>query len=241
MVRIRIDGQEVSVPEGTRLLDAIRQTGGDVPTVCYHPHLTANALCRLCLVEVEGWSRLAPACVTQAQEGMVVYTASPRVERVRRTLLTMLAEAVDLHEAADLQPWLQRYGITGAAEAHEGTRRFPLIDDNPMYVRDYSKCVLCWKCVQICAADAQYTFAITLAGRGFDTRIATFYEVPLPESPCVFCGQCVSVCPTGALKSRREYLLEQGYMPEDFVHFAAWDAAAVHPTATAFRPHEGEE
>jgi len=90
-------------------------------------------------------------------------------------------------------------------------RDLPILDDNPMFIRDYAKCVLCWRCVQVCAEDAQYTFAINFTGRGFDTMIGTFFDKPLMETTCVFCGQCVGVCPSGALKSKRQYLLEQDF------------------------------
>ncbi|MCK6585019.1 MAG: 4Fe-4S binding protein, partial [Anaerolineales bacterium] len=76
-------------------------------------------------------------------------------------------------------------------------------------------CLLCWRCVQVCADDAQYTYAINFEGRGFETQIGTFFEKPIPETTCVMCGQCVGVCPTGALKPKREYLLEQGKTPAE--------------------------
>jgi predicted molibdopterin-dependent oxidoreductase YjgC len=84
-----------------------------------------------------------------------------------------------------------------------------------MYIRDYAKCVLCWRCVQVCAEDAQYTYAINFSGRGFETQIGTFFDKSMPETTCVFCGQCVGVCPSGALKPRREWLLEQGFHPTE--------------------------
>jgi NADH dehydrogenase/NADH:ubiquinone oxidoreductase subunit G len=86
-----------------------------------------------------------------------------------------------------------------------------------MYIRDYAKCVLCWRCVQVCADDAQYTYAINFSGRGFHTSITTFFEKPLLETTCVFCGQCVGVCPTGALKPKRQWLLEQGLSPRNII------------------------
>ncbi len=86
-----------------------------------------------------------------------------------------------------------------------------------MYVRDYAKCVLCWRCVQVCADDAQYTYAINFKGRGFETQIGTFFDLPMPATTCVFCGQCVGVCPTGALKPKREWLLEQGMTPDEIL------------------------
>jgi NADP-reducing hydrogenase subunit HndD len=86
-----------------------------------------------------------------------------------------------------------------------------------MYIRDYSKCILCWRCVQVCAEDAQFTYAINFKGRGFDTGIGTFFDKPMPETTCVFCGQCVGVCPTGALKSKREALLEEGFSLDEIM------------------------
>ena len=92
-----------------------------------------------------------------------------------------------------------------------------MIDDNPMFIRDYSQCILCWRCVQVCADDAQYAFAINFSGRGHETNISTFYNQELTLSTCVFCGQCVGVCPTGALKPKREWLLETGYAQDEII------------------------
>ena len=92
-----------------------------------------------------------------------------------------------------------------------------MIDDNPMYIRDYEKCILCWRCVQVCADDAQYAYAINFNGRGFETSIGTFFDKGMTETTCVFCGQCVGVCPTGALKPKREWLLEQGKTPDELM------------------------
>jgi predicted molibdopterin-dependent oxidoreductase YjgC len=120
-----------------------------------------------------------------------------------------------LSESPELQDMIADYDAH--PERFEGgkTRQPAMIDDNPVYVRDYAQCVLCWRCVQVCAQDAQYTYALNFSGRGFDTQIATFFDQPLPLTTCVFCGNCVGVCPTGALKAKREYLLEQGIAPED--------------------------
>jgi len=210
LTSLSIDGQAVSVPPGTTILKAALQAGIDVPTICYHDHCTANALCRMCVVEVEGARVLAPACVAKVSEGMIVRTRTERVERSRRTILEMLASAVDLTEAPDIQKQIQDYSARADRFGECQKRQHPILDDNPMYVRDYSKCILCWRCVQVCAEDAQYTFAINFDGRGFDTSIATFFDKPMPETTCVFCGQCVGVCPTNALKPKREWLLEQG-------------------------------
>jgi predicted molibdopterin-dependent oxidoreductase YjgC len=122
---------------------------------------------------------------------------------------------MDLSESAEIQKMIQDYGADVNRFPDAERREVEVKDDNPMYVRDYSKCLLCWRCVQVCAEDAQYTFAINFSGRGYETQIGTFFDRSIPETTCVLCGQCVGVCPTGALKPKREYLLEQGSTPAE--------------------------
>jgi len=214
-VKLTIDGQTVEVERGKTILEAASQAGIDIPVLCYFAHTTANGLCRLCVVEVEGTRGLQASCVTEARPESVVHTRSAQVERARRTILEMLAASVDLSDSPEVLNMLEEY--QARPERFNGARkRQPaLIDDNPAYIRDYAKCVLCWRCVQVCAEDAQYTYAINFSGRGFGTQISTFFEKPMPETTCVFCGQCVGVCPTGALKGKREFLFEQGISPDD--------------------------
>jgi len=214
-VTLTIDGHTVQVPAGTTILKAAEQLGETVPTICYHDHTTANGLCRLCIVEVEGARVLSPACVAQVNEGMQVNTRSERVERSRRTLLEMLSSAVDISEAPEIQSMMEDYSADNNRFPESESRAQPILDDNPMFIRDYAKCVMCWRCVQVCAEDAQYTYAINFSSRGFDTMIGTFFDKPLMETTCVFCGQCVGVCPSGALKAKRQHLLEQGLTPDE--------------------------
>jgi predicted molibdopterin-dependent oxidoreductase YjgC len=148
---------------------------------------------------------------------MVVHTRSERVERCRRTILEMLAASVDLSDSPEIQAMMEKHSASQKRFPGAWRREPPIIDDNPMYIRDYARCILCWRCVQVCAQDAQYTFAINFTGRGFETQIATFFGKPLPETTCVFCGQCLGVCPTGALKPKREWLLEGGITMEEVV------------------------
>ena len=210
MLTLTVDDTPVTVPAGTTIREAARSIGVEIPTVCYHPHFTSNSLCRVCVVELERSRVLVPACSRPVEEGMRISTGSPRVRAARRTILELMASAIDLSQAPEIQQLLQRYGADAEKFAGGAVRALPLYDDNPLYIRDYSKCILCWRCVQACGTDVQYTFAITLAERGFDTRVSTFAEVTIPESTCVFCGNCVAACPTGALKAKREWLIEQG-------------------------------
>lgn len=214
-LQLTIDGIQASFPSGTTILEAARLAGIEIPVLCYFAHTTANGLCRLCVVEIEGVRSLQAACVTVPRDGAVIQTRSPKVDLARRTILEMLASTVDLSESPELHRLLTEYEAN--PERFKGGERLqpPPVDDNPVYMRDYAKCVLCWRCVQVCAEDAQFTYALTFSGRGFHTSIATFFDRPMPETTCVFCGQCVGVCPTGALKAKREYLLEQGVAPEE--------------------------
>lgn len=215
MINLIIDGERVAVERGATLLEAARQVGKDIPTICYHEATTSNALCRLCVVEVEGQRLLQPACIVKASENMNVLTRSERVDRARKTILEMLASTMDLSDAPAILSMFSEYRAATERFPDAERREVPVLDDNPMYVRDYSKCLLCWRCVQVCADDAQYTFALSYNGRGYETQIGTFFDQPIPATTCVLCGQCVGVCPTGALKPKREYLLEQGLAPEE--------------------------
>jgi predicted molibdopterin-dependent oxidoreductase YjgC len=211
MLTATIDGQDVSVPEGTTILDACRGLRIDTPTLCYLETLTPVNVCRVCVVEVEGSRVLVPACSRKLEAGMKIHTDSERVRHSRRLVLEFLASSVDMDlTSPQVHGWMtqygaepQRFGPTAATVAQ------PVKVDNELYVRDYSRCILCYKCVEACGVDAQNTFALGVAGRGFDAHISTEFTVPLPESACVYCGNCIGVCPTGALMFKSEYDMRQ--------------------------------
>lgn len=209
-VTLLIDGQTITVPAGTTILQAAQQIARTIPTICYHPHFTAPSLCRMCVVEIEKSRVLVQACSRECENGMVVRTDSPRVMQARKMILELVNSAVDVSAAPEIQQLTREYGADVARFAETRKRDLPFHDDNPFYIRDYSKCILCWRCVQACGQDVQWTFAISKAGRGFDTRIATFFDKPIPETTCVYCGNCVQACPTGALKAKREFWIETG-------------------------------
>jgi predicted molibdopterin-dependent oxidoreductase YjgC len=224
-IALTIDGRGVRVPEGTTILQACRGIGIDTPTLCYLETLTPVNACRVCVVEVEGSRALVPACSRLVEPNMIVRTDTARVRHSRRLVLELLGSAVDLSLAtADLQRHVrdyaarpERFGVGPATVAQ------PPKIDNDLYVRDYARCVLCYKCVEACGADAQNTFAIAVAGRGFDARISTESDRPLPDSACVYCGNCIGVCPTGALMFKSEY---------DMRHAGTWDESKQTVTDT---------
>jgi predicted molibdopterin-dependent oxidoreductase YjgC len=229
-IALTIDGQAVTVPEGTTLLAACREIGVEIPTLCFLDTLHPVNVCRICVVELEGARVLAPACSRTVEEKMVVHTNSPRVKHSRKLVLEMLASSVDLSTTPQVAEWIAEYEAKperfgpAAPPAPAGTRDAsipghhhepdpayaatvaePTKVDNDLYVRDYAKCILCYKCVEACGPDHQNTFAIAVAGRGFDAHISTEFAVPLPESACVYCGNCIAVCPTGALMAKTEF------------------------------------
>ncbi len=210
LVALTLNGQTVRVPAGTTILAAARLAGIEIPTLCYHPELTANGVCRLCAVEVVGARTLLPACVAPVAAGMVVNTETERVNTARRVILELLASTVDLHDAPDVQRYMEKYGANPAHYDGGVRRTFPVKEDNPFYIRDYSQCVMCWRCIQVCADDVQNTFALTWGGRGIASHVTTAFDAPMPDTTCVFCGNCVGVCPTGALKGKIEADLEVG-------------------------------
>jgi predicted molibdopterin-dependent oxidoreductase YjgC len=231
-VSLTVDGRRVEVAEGATILQACEQVGIDTPTLCYGETLRPANVCRVCVVELEGARALVPACSRPVEPDMVVLTDSERVRHSRKMVLEFLASSTDLSTTPVADDYLalyearpERYGPpappdpdrdrkrTGHHEEPDGqtaaTVYAPVKVDNDLYVRDYSKCILCYKCVDACGEQWQNTFAITVAGRGFDARISTEYANPLPDSACVYCGNCIAVCPTGALMFASEHDLRE--------------------------------
>jgi predicted molibdopterin-dependent oxidoreductase YjgC len=228
MVSLTIDDQPVEVPEGSTIMQACAQLGIDTPTLCYGETLQPANACRVCVVELEGARVLVPACARPVEPDMVVKTDSERVRHSRKMVMEFLASSTDLSTTPVAGDYLARYEArperygppaapdpdrdrkrTGHHEEPDGqtaaTVHSPVKVDNDLYVRDYSKCILCYKCVDACGEQWQNTFAIAVAGRGFDARISTEYANPLPDSACVYCGNCIAVCPTGALMFASEH------------------------------------
>jgi predicted molibdopterin-dependent oxidoreductase YjgC len=224
-VTVCIDGNEVSTPGDSTILQTCHDQGIDIPTLCYLDRFEPANSCRVCVVEVAGSRTLVPACSRRVTDGMEITTESERVATNRKLVFELLASSVDMSLVDEsTERWMEHYDVDpehfGATVA---TVAQPVKIQDDLYIRDYSKCILCNRCVAACGAEAQNTFAISIAGRGFESQISTEFDVSLPESACVYCGNCVAVCPTGALMVKTEY---------DMRETGAWDETNQHVTRT---------
>ena len=202
-VSVNIDGKTVTVPEGTSVMRAAREGGVDIPSLCATDNMKEYGSCRLCLIEVDGMHGTPASCTTPVSEGMSVMTASDRLTKLRRGIMELyISDHPDddspLHDMARLVGLEEnRYG----KEGHNHLKT--IIDDsNPYFSFDPAKCILCARCVRACE-EVQGTFALTIDGRGFDSKIAAGTDQDFLSSDCVSCGACVQACPTESLFEKR--------------------------------------
>ncbi len=194
-VTLKINNVTVTVDEGTKVLDAARAAGFDIPTLCYLKDVCNDGSCRVCVVEIKGMRNLAASCSTVVRDGMEVFTNTPKVRNSRKTTIELI---LSNHEKKCKLS--QEYNCDPVA--YEGvTNKYELDDNNPYLVRDNNKCILCRRCVAVCNK-IQGVGVIGPNGRGFNTHIGSAFERSLDKVPCVACGQCINVCPVGALTER---------------------------------------
>ena len=205
-----LDGVDVPFTDGETIYEISRRHQKDVPTLCYDERLESFGGCRMCVVEVEGVRNPVASCTMGATPGMVVHTHTEQVEKYRKTLLEMLVSENDELEVDPLRGYasqelvalVDRYEArTGRFQGKQSGKSFEA-DDNPFILRDYDKCISCYRCVRVCA-EQEGDYAISIKNRGFETQITTEFDSILKDSACTFCGQCVQTCPTGALADRK--------------------------------------
>lgn len=207
-VAITIDKQSVVVPENYTILQAAEKLGIHIPRLCYDPNLEVGASCRLCLVEIEGNPKLQTSCSMLVSDGMVVHTETEKVVETRKVILQLLLDnhpndCLTCQKAGEclLQTYAYRYDVR--FREHDGAYKEKYIDTTSPYIlKDDSKCIVCGKCVRTCEQVSDRK-VLTLANRGFDTKVVADANLTLEESSCVSCNRCVTVCPVGALLDKR--------------------------------------
>ncbi len=207
-VNIKINGKDYTVPAGSTILTAARMAGIEIPTLCYLKEINEIGACRICVVEVKGARSLVAACVFPVNEGMEIFTNTPKVIESRRTTLKLILsnhkrECLSCVRSGncELQKLCHDYGIENEY-AFAGVKSAYAIDNSAAHMyRDNEKCILCRRCVAACEKN-QGCGVIGANDRGFDTHIACAFEKPLADVACISCGQCITVCPTGALSER---------------------------------------
>lgn len=239
MVNLVIDGKPVKVEENTTILEAARQNGIDIPTLCFLKEINEVGDCRMCIVEVEGRRGFATSCIQTVEEGMVVKTHSPEILETRKIILDLILSnhhkdclTCTRSGNCELQNLCVKFNVQKID--YQGEMSEHKIDDkSPAIVRDFNKCILCRRCVATCK-NIQEIGAIDCIGRGFSSCISTTYDHSLNDVDCTFCGQCIESCPTGALKEK-EYIDDVWHKLKDESVYT------VVQTAPAVRVALGEE
>ncbi|MFZ1934201.1 MAG: [Fe-Fe] hydrogenase large subunit C-terminal domain-containing protein, partial [Thermoguttaceae bacterium] len=207
-ISLKIDDVDIQVDAGTTIMEAAELLGIRIPRLCYHPDLSLAGSCRVCVVDVKGMGYYLAACSSQVWEGMEVQTNSPEIRQARRDIVELL---IDNHNMdcqtcerdghCELQNLAYAMGVR--ARHFEGKRkRFPLEMSSVSVVRDSEKCVLCGRCVRVCA-EIQGVYNLSQHGRGFTTVVGPAHLANMDESVCIQCGQCINVCPTAAFLEKR--------------------------------------
>ena len=239
MINLTIDDQKISVPKGTTILQAAKQAGIDIPTLCFLKEINEVGDCRMCIVEVEGRKGFATSCIQTVEEGMVVHTHTPNVLEARHVILDLI---ISNHSKdcltctrsgnCELQSLATRFNVLQVE--FEGERTEHKIDDlSPSIVRDFNKCILCRRCVAACK-NVQKIGAIDCINRGFESCISTVGDHSLNDVNCTFCGQCIEACPTGALH-------EKETINDVWTKLKDPDSIVIVQTAPAVRVALGEE
>nr|WP_320133989.1 NADH-dependent [FeFe] hydrogenase, group A6 [uncultured Holophaga sp.] len=206
-VGVNIDGFEIKVPLGTTILDAAKQAGIKIPTLCHHPDLCVAGVCRICSVEVEGQKTLQASCSFPVTTPIKVKTHTQKVRQARRHILDlMLSEhcgdcyTCGRNGNCELQTLAKEYGVDSFRFGRQETPLFEVDHSSYSVVRDNNKCILCRRCVRTCL-DLQEVGTIEVLGRSSKSHIGTFLDKPLGDVVCINCGQCINRCPTGALRA----------------------------------------
>ena len=238
-ITLTIDDQPIKVKKGTTILEAAKQAGIDIPTLCFLKEINEVGDCRMCIVEVEGRRGFATSCIQKAEDGMIVRTHTPEVLEARHIILDLILsnhkiECLTCTRSGncELQKLAEKFNVQKIEFPGEMTKH-TIDDKSPSIVRDFNKCILCRRCIATCK-NVQEIGAIDCIERGFESCISTTYDNSLNDVDCTFCGQCIEACPTGALHEKEN-------IDDVWTKLKDPDTYVVVQTAPAVRVALGEE
>jgi len=207
-ITLKIDGQTVTVPEGTTVMDAADTIGIHIPRLCYHPDLSLEGSCRVCIVKIEGFPSYVTSCSTKVSEGMNVMTNEPEIRQARRDIVELIldnhpseCQTCDRNSNCELQNLAYTVGVRERLFAGE-RKRYEIEDSGKSVVRDAEKCILCGRCVRVCH-EVQGIYNLSQHNRGFATIVTPAHGDKMDDSVCIQCGQCINACPTASLQEKR--------------------------------------
>jgi len=207
MIKLIVNAREIEAEAGNTVLEAALGAGIYIPNLCYHPDLPPIGACRLCIVEIEGMEDIPTACTTPIKDGMIVHTDTPRIQELRKNIMWLILSEhpLDLDKSSQLKKVAEYIGVKQILAGYTPrTKNIPVISDDPLFIRDIERCILCGRCVRMCQ-EVRKIGVLGFINRGINTIVGTNYGLPLKDSACKFCEACVEVCPSGALVDKKEF------------------------------------
>lgn len=207
MIKLNINGRRINTEEGKTVLEVALQEGIYIPNLCYHPDIFPIGACRLCIVKIEGMKGFPTACTTRVKEGMVIHTDTPQIKEFRENIVWLIMSEYpkELKKSSQLSRVIKSIGLKQILPDYSPhPRGLPVISDDPLFIRDLNRCVLCGRCVRMCQKIREVG-AIGFINRGIKTVVNTSYNLPLKDADCKFCGSCVEVCPSEALTDKEKF------------------------------------